>query len=207
MVLLLGIGTKTVSAAEPTKPTPEQTEHFEKKIRPLLIEHCGKCHMDGKTKGGLSMNHRGELLKGGDSGPSLIPGDAAKSLLMQVIRYDGDMKMPPRGKLRDDEIATLEAWVKSGAYWPGAANTKVETQPGILFTADQKAFWAFQPIAKPTVPDAPALKNLHPIDAFVRSAQLGQGLTAAGPADRRTLTSANSERTGRFSGGSNSPSV
>src|SRR5947209_3723697 len=107
-------------------PAPAQSgdaqglEFFEKKVRPVLAAHCYSCHSDRakKVRGGLRLDSRSGLLKGGDSGPAVVPGDPAKSLLVQAIRYrDGD-KMPPTGKLPDAAIADLTQWVKLGAPWP-----------------------------------------------------------------------------------------
>jgi len=172
-------------AAQP----PAAVEFFEKKVRPLLADQCQSCHgaPGKKAKGGLKLTTRGELLAGGEGGPALVPGDPDKSTLVKAVRYDGDLKMPPKGKLKPDEIAALEKWVKDGAVWPTAAAAEaVAPAPpgGPLFTAAQKQFWAFQPVKDPPVP-APATPN--PIDAFVRARLAAAGLKAAPPADPRTL--------------------
>src|SRR5688500_18908431 len=90
------------TAAEPSDP--RAVEFFEKRIRPMLAEHCGKCHSaeaaaNRKLKGGLLLDSRSALLKGGDSGPAVVPGRAADSLLVKALHYDGDVRMPPKGKL------------------------------------------------------------------------------------------------------------
>ncbi|QDU22167.1 PSD1 and planctomycete cytochrome C domain-containing protein [Urbifossiella limnaea] len=172
-----------IAAAQPA------AEHFEKHVRPLLLEHCGGCHgKDGKAKGGLKLTTAAELAAGGESGPVVVPGHADKSLLVETVRYGGDLKMPPKGKLRPDQIAALEKWVKDGAVWPGGTGVTAASggrwDGGI--TDDQKRFWAFQPVREPKVPD-----TNHPtqsrIDAFVRTRLDAAGLTPAPPADRRTL--------------------
>ena len=91
---------------------------FESKIRPLLAERCQKCHGAEKQEAGLRLDRREAALKGGDSGPIVAPGEPDKSRLIEVVRYDGDTQMPPSGKLPDDELALLVAWVKQGAPWP-----------------------------------------------------------------------------------------
>lgn len=78
--------------------TPDQLEFFEKKVRPILAENCYKCHSveEGKSRGGLTLDTRDGVLKGGEGGPALVPGDAGKSLLIQAVRYeDKDTQMPP----------------------------------------------------------------------------------------------------------------
>ncbi len=167
--------------AAPLNAQTPPADHFEKVVRPLLAEHCLGCHgaAGKKVKGGLDLTSRAHTLAGGDSGPAVVPGDAAKSLLVAVVRYDGEMKMPPKGKLKDADIATLTAWVQAGAPWPDdtAAVVAPPKKAGPLFTAEQKAFWAFQPVKPVAVPGAG-----NPIDAFLRTALTAKGLTPAPPA-------------------------
>ena len=104
-------------------PTPEAIEFFEKKIRPVLVSRCYECHSSAskKLKGGLLLDSREGLLKGGDSGPALVVGDAAKSLLIKAVQQtDPDLQMPPKPqeKLSAAQIADLEAWIKMGAPDP-----------------------------------------------------------------------------------------
>src|SRR3974390_1944257 len=100
-------------------PTPAQLQFFENHIRPVLAENCYKCHSQQaeKVKGGLLLDSREGVLKGGGTGPAIVPGDPEKSLLIKAIRYtDADLQMPPKGnKLPDTAIADLTAWVKMGA--------------------------------------------------------------------------------------------
>jgi len=114
--------TALVRTSVAAEPTHEQTEFFEKKIRPVFAEHCYSCHSDKaeKVKGGLRLDSRAALLKGGDTGPVIVPGDPEASLLIKAVRYDDeDLQMPPKNKkLSADEIAALEAWVKMGAPDP-----------------------------------------------------------------------------------------
>src|SRR5215218_8723852 len=99
-------------AAEPAD-TPD---FFEKRIRPLLTEHCFKCHGDTKgkePKGGLRLDSHAAMLKGGDNGPALVPGQPEKSKLIEAVRFtNAELQMPPRGKLPEAAIADLTAWVK-----------------------------------------------------------------------------------------------
>src|SRR3989442_5310854 len=91
-------------------------EFFEKRIRPLLAEKCYSCHNAAKkiTQGGLALDSPSGIRKGGGRGPAIVPGDPDKSLLIRVIRYTGDVKMPPVGKLTEKEIAVLADWVRAG---------------------------------------------------------------------------------------------
>jgi cytochrome c553/mono/diheme cytochrome c family protein len=167
-------------------------EFFEKKIRPVLAEHCLKCHgtpeADGGRKtlgGGLKLTGRAAAIAGGETRAAIVPGDPAKSLLIETVKYGGETKMPPKGKLSDQQIADLTKWVKDGAVWPESeANPGVNTpgSPMELFTDEQKKFWAFQPIKQPTPP-----KPGNPIDAFTLAKLSDNGLSPAPLADRRTL--------------------
>lgn len=102
-------------------PPKDQTSFFENKVRPLLAEKCFSCHSAAqkKSKGGLTLDTRDALFKGGDSGPVIVPGKPDESRLIQAVRHtDPDLKMPPKQKLPDRDIETLTAWVKLGAPWP-----------------------------------------------------------------------------------------
>ena len=153
-------------------PTPEQTERFEKTIRPLLVEHCYKCHSaEGKkVKGGLRVDGRKFLLDGGDTGPALVPGDPAKSKLIEAVKYaNKDLLMPPVGKLPADAIAALEAWVKEGAPWPNDTATVAKKDDFDL--AKRKAeHWAWKLLYFPIVgmawiiPLKPLLRWIHSRD-------------------------------------------
>jgi mono/diheme cytochrome c family protein len=163
-------------AAEPAKPTPAEVEHFEKAIRPLLIEHCVKCHGEKKQSAALRLDSAAGLKKGSDTGPVVVPGDPAKSKLIQVIRRTGDNAMPPDKPLPEAAVAALTAWVKAGAYFPDAAATKLDPNSA-------KNHWAFQPMKAPAIPG----NATHPIDAFVRSQLAEKKFAPAPEADRRTL--------------------
>ena len=109
------------SLVQAADPTAEQIEFFEKGIRPLLVEKCYSCHsaQSPKAMGGLRLDTAESLLKGGDTGPAVVPGAPEKSLLIKAVTYkDLQLKMPPTGKLSDDEIQRLTAWVKMGAPDP-----------------------------------------------------------------------------------------
>ncbi len=189
-------------AAEPPGPalSPEGIEFFEKRVRPLLATKCFACHSErsGKEAGGLRLDTRAALLKGGNSGPALLPGDPGKSLLLHAVRHqEGTAKMPPGGKLPDAQIRDLEAWVKMGAPWPeGGGKGPGEREKGQL-TIDNsqlsivnsvRTHWSFRPLQMPAVPQ---VKDRNwaktPIDAFVLAGLEKQGLKPGPEADRRTL--------------------
>src|SRR3954464_9779760 len=119
VLLSLVVSISSITAAE---PTPPERDFFENKIRPILTKECYKCHsqQSEKVKGGLLLDTREGLLKGGESGLAIVPGDPEKSLLIKAIRYtDPDLQMPPKGKkLSDAQVADFVAWVKMGAPDP-----------------------------------------------------------------------------------------
>ncbi|MFO0868709.1 MAG: PSD1 and planctomycete cytochrome C domain-containing protein [Pirellulales bacterium] len=164
----------------------ENQERFERAIRPLFIAHCARCHGATKQEAGLRVDARELLLRGGDSGPALVPGDPRRSLLLQVVRHEHEIKMPPDGKLRPDQIADLEQWVAAGAPWP--AEKVVQLTRGGPITADERSYWAFVPPVRPAVP-AVARPELawSPLDRFLVREWERRKLDVAPLADRRTL--------------------
>ena len=128
---------------------------FEAKVRPILAKHCLSCHSVAKHKGGLSLDSRADVLKGGDTGPAIVPGKPPESLLIQAVRQAGELKMPPKGNLSADAIAILERWI--------------EREPPTATKVDKSDWWSLKPIARPPVP---AIRNpqsaiRNPIDAFI----------------------------------------
>src|SRR5215468_4416916 len=110
------------------QPTAEQTAFFEKNIRPVLVKECYSCHATTaeKIRGGLTLDTRDGIRKGGDHGPAVVPGDVKQSLLVKAIRHDEDLKpMPPKKKLGDDVIADFEKWIALGAPDPRDVATRV----------------------------------------------------------------------------------
>src|SRR5262245_25623887 len=97
------------------EPSPREAEFFEARVRPVLVEHCVGCHGPEAQKSGLRLDSAAALLKGGDGGPVVVPGDPDNSPLIEAIRHDGATKMPPKKKLPPAAIADLTAWVKRGA--------------------------------------------------------------------------------------------
>ncbi len=177
-------------AAEPV-PSARQIEFFEKKIRPILVEQCYKCHSEEaarkkKLKGGLKLDTRAGLLAGGDTGPAIVPGKPDAGSLLKSLHYDGDVQMPPKGKLSDALIKDFETWIASGAADP---RTATAAQTAGLDIEKGKQFWAFQPVQEPVVPQIrnPQSPIRNEIDAFVQQKWAEKGLRPTGEADRRTL--------------------
>jgi mono/diheme cytochrome c family protein len=178
-------------AAERRAPDAAGAEFFEKRIRPLLAENCHQCHGLKKQESGLDLTSIDALLKGGDRGPPLVAGEPDKSILIQAIRYtDDDLKMPPRGKLKDEQIADLVAWVKMGAPGPLASvpSTSVASPSGNFDLNERRKHWAYQPVQDFALP---AVKNVgwcsSPIDNFILARLEGAGLTPAVATERPAL--------------------
>ncbi len=172
---------RAVFAADPPI-SPEQAEFFEKQVRPVLVEHCVVCHGEKKQEGGLRLDSRESLLKGGDGGPVVAPGKPEESELIDAVRQTGDLKMPPKGKLASEKIAALGEWVKLGLPWPNTID------PSQNRTAIAKIHWAFQPAKKPALPP---VKNdawlQNDIDRFILARLELADLAPSPAADRRTL--------------------
>src|SRR5581483_6310046 len=156
-------------------------------IQPLLKNKCLGCHGDGdKLAGKRDLRTREGLLKGGETGPALIPGKASASLLFKAVLRDGDLIMPPKekDKLTAAEIANLRAWIDLGAPWPAAPS--VAKKPGAWKSSPEDR-WAYQPLKK-TPPPALAAKTIKtPIDAFLQDKLQSNGRSPTAAADRRTL--------------------
>jgi hypothetical protein len=164
----------------------EPTEFFESKIRPLLFARCYPCHAQ-TASAGLRVDSRAALLKGGKSGPAIVPGDPGQSLLIQAVAHTRPrLKMPPTGDLDPADIANLDQWIKDGAVWP---ETVTPLAPATyVLTPAQKAFWSFQPVRKQTPPQADRPEwNRNPIDQFIYAKLKDKGLPPGKPADKATL--------------------
>ena len=176
--------------AEP-KPTAEQLDFFEKKIRPVLSEKCYKCHSEkaDKVKGGLVLDTREGARRGGDSGAAVVPGNLDDSILIQAVRYaNKDFAMPPEksgGKLPEAVIQDFETWVKMGAPDPRAGSSAVVKK---FSKEDAKNWWAFQTPNAQAVPQPKNSAWAHgDMDRFLLSALEGKKLKPVGDADPATL--------------------
>src|SRR5689334_9603589 len=116
--LVVGAAAATAGDRKVPSPTPREAEFFEKHVRPVLAESCFNCHGPQKHKSGLRLDSLESFLKGGDSGPVVVPGNPDASPMIQAVRYDGATKMPPKGKLKPQAVEALTAWVKMGVPWP-----------------------------------------------------------------------------------------
>ncbi len=167
-------------------------EYFEAKVRPVLAASCYDCHTE-ESLGGLRLDSREGMLKGGKSGPAIVPGDPDKSLMIQAVRQTGDkLKMPKGGRLKPDEVDALVEWVRAGAVWPAPVATAAPATRAAAATytikPEQRAFWSFQPIRKPPVP---AVSHgdwaKTDIDRFVLARLEKDGLAPVAAADKLTL--------------------
>ncbi len=184
-VAVLAFTSLVQAADELPKIAPEQAEFFETKIRPLLAEQCYSCHGEKKQKAKLRLDSKAAILKGSEFGPIIVDNDPGKSSLIKTVHYNGDVKMPPAGKLKDEEIAALEAWVKMGAPWPGEAAV---THTGDEISEEQRKFWSFLPVrnyAPPSVKNGGWMSN--PIDNFILNKLEARGLLPNKPAAKETL--------------------
>jgi hypothetical protein len=180
----------TAPCADPKLPDAA-AEFFEKKIRPVLVEHCHACHSAKaeKLKGELLLDSRAGLLKGGENGPVVVPGEPEKSRLIIAVRYKNvDLQMPKRGKLPDAVLADLTAWVAMGAPWPGADGTTTTIKKTFDLDQRKRDHWAWRPV-RPVAP--PVVRNTSwlsgPIDHFVLAKLEEKGLAPAQDAEPRTL--------------------
>ena len=162
-----------------------QSDFFENKIRPILVNDCYKCHSQQsvKIKGGLVLDTRAGLLRGGATGAAIVPGDPGKSLLIKAVQYaDQDLQMPPDKKLSDEQIADLVSWIKMGAPDPRVAATNQ-----VDYTS-ARDHWSFKPIQNPPVPELQDTNWIKtPVDAFILAKLQESGLKPNPMADKRTL--------------------
>ena len=157
--------------------------HFENKIRPVLVERCYECHSASqKVKGGLILDTKDGLLKGGDTGPAIDLNAPDKSLLLRAIRHQDDLQMPPKSERLPESVANdFALWIKSGAPDPRTA----ESKPAQTIDWQRaRQHWSFQPIKRPTPPDG--APDSHPVDRFVRARLAQDGLHPSPQAPART---------------------
>ena len=184
LLAILALGTSSLASAD---LKPADLEFFESKIRPVLVAECYECHDAKKQKGDLRLDYRDGLLKGGEEGPSIVLGDAKKSILIQSMDYSHEtLQMPKkRPKLDAKIIADFVEWVNRGAPDP-----RVKAPEGSITPAwsdllqVRKNWWSFQPIASPAVPTG---KSASPIDRFLDAKIAAAGITPSAQADKATL--------------------
>jgi hypothetical protein len=180
------LATAVVRAAE------EDDVFFEKKIRPLLVQHCFECHSEDAQESGLRVDSLAAILRGGERGTAIVKGKPNESLLISAVRHGELLKMPPKRKLSIREVADLEQWVARGAPWPGEIpvtdSVASDSKNAATFSDKQLRHWAFQ---KTAVVPVPSIQNSawvqSPIDAFILQTLISRGLTPAPQADKTTL--------------------
>jgi len=167
----------------------EGTAFFESRIRPVLVEHCYKCH-SGRTKspkGGLRLDSREAVLRGGANGPAVVPGKADDSLIIKALCYEGDVaEMPPDEKLPDRVIADFRQWIAAGAHDP-RTESSAAAQPVGGNVASASDFWAYRP---PRYAGVPSVQDpawaWNELDRFILARLEENGLRPAPDADRYT---------------------
>ena len=183
--ILQPLTAQTVNADSP--------EFFENRIRPILANSCFGCHTNSAL-GGLRLDSLAAMQKGGQRGTSVVPGDPANSLLIKAVKQlDPSLKMPSGGKLKDADIADLEAWIKAGAVWPKSAASAVSSAASsgtgkYSISAERRNFWSFVPLANPAVPSVKDAKwPKTSIDRFILARLEKEGLKPVAPAMKHDL--------------------
>jgi hypothetical protein len=169
----------------PSRGSRRRLRFLEKNVRPVLVEQCLSCHDAKKAKGDLRLDTREGVLKGGQGGAVVVPGKPKESRLLLALRHtDETLKMPPKGKLPDREIAAIEKWIELGVPWPEKA---ILAAPDAITRAAAN-HWAFKPVVRPALPVSRDPKgSAHPIDAFVLAKLSDSKLSLSPRADKRTL--------------------
>ncbi len=188
LMLLAAISLAPIAARGQENIPPAQLEFFEKKIRPVLVQKCYECHSAkaDEVKGGLLLDTRDGIRKGGESGHAVVPGEVEASLLIDSIRHES-LEMPPEEKLSDEVIADFVKWVRMGAPDPRDGSSKVAKRE--IDFAEGSKHWAFQPVTKVAVPTPKqnAVWARSEIDRFVAAKLDEQGLRPVADANRLTL--------------------
>ncbi|MBT5705989.1 MAG: DUF1553 domain-containing protein [Verrucomicrobia bacterium] len=172
------------------EPGPREWEFFENEVRPLFAKHCYECHSVNakRLEAGLLLDSRAGQLRGGDSGPAIVPGQVVKSRLIQAVRYE-DFEMPPKGELPAQDVETLVRWIDMGAPWPQEAAPVENVKRGGFDLEKRKSeFWVWQPIA---APKKAAVKNTawprNDVDHHILDKLEKAGLQPSEDADRTAL--------------------
>jgi len=163
-----------------SKATDDDETFFETRIRPVLASSCIECHGPKKASGGLRLDSRSGLDKGGDSGLAIEPGNPHTSLLVRAVRRDADaeIKMPPDKPLSKQAVEDLTRWIEAGAKWPASLTAPI---------ASDRRHWAFEPLKPVELPEDPTLWATQPIDRLIAAAQREHGLKPVPPASKLSL--------------------
>ncbi len=184
-----GLAAAAVAASQTPAASGPRADFFEMKVRPIFAVNCYDCHVED-DKGGLHLDSREAILKGGKRGPAIVPGNPDESLLIQAVRHTHDkLKMPKDGQLTKEQVEALAEWVKDGAVWPEGPPAATLAPPApYVIKPEQRAFWSIQPLSQP---EPPQVRDSGwprtDIDRYVLAKLEQQGLTPVRPADRRTL--------------------
>jgi hypothetical protein len=181
MTWFVAVSALALAYSAPTmagSPDAGTDRFFETNVRPVLAGTCVKCHGEKKASGGLRLDSREAVLKGGETGPAVVPGDPKASLLVQAIRHSDDtLKMPPNKPLPRSVQDDLASWIAAGAPWPQFAARPISGH----------AHWAFEPLQAVVPPVDPSGWASQPIDRFISAGHRANGLHPVSRADRRTL--------------------
>lgn len=184
VLFVTSILTTQVSAED--KFSPEHIEFFEKSVRPVLMKRCVECHGPEKQESGLRLDARSAVVKGGDSGASVVVGKPEESDLIQAIRYE-TLEMPPSGQMPAEEIAAIEQWVKLGLPWPEESEPLQPASFDERLVEDKQHHWAYQPIQNPPAPKVEGNWAANDIDHFVLNRLAEKGIAPSDKTERRTL--------------------
>ena len=188
--LVAGVAVVPLFAEAVTKEEAGKVEFFETKIRPLLAANCYTCHSaTTKAAGGLRVDDRNGLLTGGSAGAAIVPGKPDESLLVEAIAHtDENLKMPPKKKLGDEQIADLKAWIEAGAVWPAESLGATQNATNPKYEKLKKEHWAWQPQTNPKPPEVQNSGWVRDdIDRFILARLEQKRLKPSGDADRATL--------------------
>ncbi len=176
------------SSENPVQFAEEELEFFEKEIRPIFAAHCLECHGPDEQEASLRLDSRAAILKGGDTGPAIVVAEPAKSLLLQVVSYGGDIQMPPDSKLPAAKIELLKRWIELGAPWPVDSEQKHADATVFDLRSRLAGHWSWH---SPRMPQLPKVNrrdwDRDPIDRFILQRLEAEGLQPAGDTDRLTL--------------------
>ena len=192
LALSVAIPAEVVRSADEEPPAFDapSLEFFEREVRPILVERCFECHgaSSEEPKGGLRLDSRALAIAGGDTGPALVPGDAASSLLVDAINYGELYQMPPKSRLPAREVEALTRWVEMGAPWPREDMAAAVRESKFDLQARKAAHWCWTGPVKPPVPQIRDRSWIQQdLDAFVLARLEKEGLQLAPRADRATL--------------------
>ncbi len=203
--ILLSAG--AFAAGSPVDGSPTAADrHFHEQVKPLLASHCTSCHGPDKAEGGLRLDSREAALKGGDSGPALVPGNPDQSLLLAAVkRTHKILEMPPKQKLSGSDIAVLERWIRDGAPWPAASASSgdlaVAQNPHVgdawsdprnpivqLFGGQRLDLWSLKPVKRPALPNVKQADwPKRDLDRFILARFEQEGVSPPAMAEPRTI--------------------